>query len=51
MRRLDPQLFVRGMPPQASYLFKHALLRDAAHESLLHQSHEALHIAVNDSEE
>ena len=28
-------LFVRGMPPEASYLFKHALVQDAAYGSLL----------------
>ena len=28
-------VFARGEPPEASYAFKHALVRDAAHESLL----------------
>ena len=28
-------VFARGEPPEASYSFKHALVRDAAHESLL----------------
>ena len=28
-------VFRRGTPPEASYAFKHALVRDAAHESLL----------------
>ncbi len=28
-------VFARGEPPEASYTFKHALVRDAAHESLL----------------
>jgi predicted ATPase len=28
-------LYVRGITPDARYLFKHALIRDAAYESLL----------------
>jgi class 3 adenylate cyclase/predicted ATPase len=28
-------LYQRGIPPRATYIFKHALIRDAAHESLL----------------
>src|SRR5262249_17630591 len=28
-------LFRRGVPPQATYVFKHALIRDSAYESLL----------------
>src|SRR5437660_8983872 len=28
----------RGVPPQATYVFKHALIRDAAYESLLKSS-------------
>ncbi|WP_035484528.1 AAA family ATPase [Geminicoccus roseus] len=36
-------LFVRGTPPEASYAFKHALLRDAAYESLLKSSRARLH--------
>src|SRR3954469_22170441 len=28
-------VFARGMPPEASYLFKHALVQDAAYGSLL----------------
>ena len=28
-------VFARGEPPEAAYTFKHALVRDAAHESLL----------------
>ena len=28
-------LYVRGIPPDASYQFKHALIRDAAYEALL----------------
>ena len=31
-------VFQRGMPPHAVYSFKHALVQDAAHDSLLHSS-------------
>jgi tetratricopeptide (TPR) repeat protein len=36
-------LFVEGAPPNASYRFKHALIQDAAHESLLKSRRQALH--------
>ncbi|HEY3720747.1 MAG TPA: AAA family ATPase [Roseiarcus sp.] len=36
-------LFVEGTPPNASYRFKHALIRDAAYESLLRSGRQALH--------
>jgi class 3 adenylate cyclase len=36
-------LFVEGAPPNASYHFKHALIRDAAYESLLKSRRQALH--------
>jgi len=32
-----------GVPPDSHYLFKHALIRDAAYESLLKREREALH--------
>ena len=28
-------IYVRGIPPEANYSFKHALIRDAAYEALL----------------
>ena len=28
-------LYQRGVPPQATYLFKHALIQDTAYQSLL----------------
>jgi class 3 adenylate cyclase/predicted ATPase len=45
MRRLvEAELvFRRGTPPDATYLFKHALVRDAAYESLLKSRRAALH--------
>jgi hypothetical protein len=36
-------LYQRGVPPQATYLFKHALIRDAAYESLLKSSRQQYH--------
>jgi class 3 adenylate cyclase len=36
-------LFVEGTPPEASYSFKHALIQDAAYESLLRSRRQALH--------
>ncbi len=45
MRRLvEAELvFRRGTPPDANYLFKHALVRDAAYESLLKVKRLAVH--------
>src|SRR5262249_34904163 len=36
-------VFRRGEPPDAVYSFKHALVRDAAHESLLKSRRQQLH--------
>jgi class 3 adenylate cyclase/predicted ATPase len=36
-------LFVEGAPPQANYRFKHALIQDAAYDSLLKTRRQALH--------
>ena len=36
-------LFRQGMPPHASYLFKHALVQDAAYGTLLRDKRRALH--------
>ena len=36
-------LFRQGMPPHASYLFKHALVQDAAYSTLLREHRRALH--------
>ena len=36
-------LFVEGAPPQATYRFKHALIQDAAYDSLLKSRRQALH--------
>jgi tetratricopeptide (TPR) repeat protein len=39
-------VFARGTPPHASYLFKHALVRDAAYGSLLRRRREELHARI-----
>ncbi len=36
-------LFVEGAPPEANYRFKHALIQDAAYDSLLRSRRQALH--------
>jgi predicted ATPase len=39
-------LFCRGLPPHASYLFKHALVQDAAYGTLLRGRRQELHARV-----
>ena len=39
-------IYVRGIPPEASYTFKHALIRDAAYEALLKSRRKDLHRLV-----
>jgi class 3 adenylate cyclase/predicted ATPase len=39
-------LFRRGVPPHASYLFKHALVQDAAYGTLLRGRRRALHARI-----
>jgi class 3 adenylate cyclase/tetratricopeptide (TPR) repeat protein len=39
-------LFVRGTPPQSSYIFKHALVQDAAYGTLLRSRRQQLHTRV-----
>jgi class 3 adenylate cyclase/predicted ATPase len=36
-------LYQRGMPPQATYLFKHALIQDVAYQSLLKSTRQHYH--------
>jgi predicted ATPase len=36
-------LYQRGLPPQATYLFKHALIQDTAYQSLLKSTRQQLH--------
>jgi class 3 adenylate cyclase/tetratricopeptide (TPR) repeat protein len=43
-RLTDAELiFSRGVPPDSTYIFKHALLRDAAYENLLKNRRQAIH--------
>jgi len=39
-------LFRQGIPPQATYLFKHALVQDAAYGTLLREPRRALHARI-----
>lgn len=41
-------MFQRGLPPQASYTFKHALVQEAARESLLNSKKRQIHLQVAD---
>src|SRR5262249_6517621 len=36
-------IYQRGLPPQATYLFKHALIQDAAYQSLLKSTRQRYH--------
>ena len=39
-------IFQRGTPPQATYLFKHALIQDAAYSTLLREPRQRLHARI-----
>jgi predicted ATPase len=39
-------LFRQGVPPYTSYLFKHALVQDAAYGTLLREPRRALHARI-----
>ena len=39
-------LFRRGTPPSANYLFKHALVQDAAYSTLLREQRRPLHARI-----
>src|SRR6202043_1599677 len=39
-------LFRQGVPPHATYLFKHALVQDAAYGTLLREPRRALHAHI-----
>jgi tetratricopeptide (TPR) repeat protein len=39
-------LYQRGQPPQATYVFKHALIRDAAYQALLRSTRQQYHQRV-----
>jgi predicted ATPase len=42
-------LFRQGAPPDATYLFKHALVQDAAYGALLRERRRALHARIADA--
>ena len=42
-------LFRQGVPPHATYLFKHALVQDAAYGTLLRDARRALHARIADT--
>jgi len=42
-------LFRHGVPPHATYLFKHALVQEAAYSSLLREPRRALHARIADT--
>jgi class 3 adenylate cyclase/predicted ATPase len=44
-------LFCRGNPPHSSYLFKHALVQDAAYATLLRARRQQLHAAIAEAVE
>ena len=44
-------LFRQGAPPDATYLFKHALVQDAAYGTLLREPRRALHARIAESPE
>jgi len=47
MKLADAELiYARGIAPEASYIFKHALIRDAAYEALLKTRRRELHSRI-----
>ncbi len=40
---VDELLYQRGRPPRSRYLFKHALIQDAAYQSLLKRTRQQYH--------
>src|SRR5262249_28261669 len=39
-------LYQRGVPPQSTYVFKHALIQDAVYESLLRSTRQQYHLRI-----
>jgi predicted ATPase len=39
-------VYQRGVPPQATYLFKHALIQEAAYQSLLRSTRQQFHLRI-----
>src|SRR5262249_51920502 len=44
-------VYQRGVPPQATYLFKHALVQDTAYQSLLKSTRQQYHQQIAHVEE
>ena len=44
-------LFVRGTPPESTYIFKHALVQDAAYGTLLRSRRQLLHARIGETME
>lgn len=42
-------IFVRGEPPDSTYVFKHALVQDAAYATLIHSKRQQLHSRIADA--
>jgi class 3 adenylate cyclase/DNA-binding winged helix-turn-helix (wHTH) protein/tetratricopeptide (TPR) repeat protein len=42
-------LFVRGAPPESSYIFKHALVQDASYATLLRSRRQGLHARITET--
>ena len=53
LRRLSDAglIFCRGTPPDAIYIFKHALVQDAAHSTLLRRDRQRLHESIAEAVE
>ena len=39
-------MYQRGVPPRATYLFKHALIQDTAYQSLLKSTRQQYHTKI-----
>jgi predicted ATPase len=44
-------IYARGLPPRATYLFKHALIQEAAHQSLLRSTRRQYHRRIAEAME
>jgi class 3 adenylate cyclase/predicted ATPase len=42
-------IFVRGQPPDSTYIFKHALVQDAAHAAMIRSKRQHLHSRIADA--
>src|SRR5262249_57673170 len=42
-------IFARGEPPESTYIFKHALVQDAAYATMVRSKRQQLHIRIADA--